>query len=162
MTDTARPAVERMHPPEVLWKHLVNPVMRAVLHSPAHRLVDRHLLLLEFHGRRTGTHYAIPVGHRHIDGRMTVLTNAGWRVNFRGSHSLTVRLGGEVRSGTGHLEEDPEIVASTYEQLIDEYGWRQAGRRMGIRLNVDRAPTHDELVDAVQANGLSLLRIDLD
>ncbi len=162
MNDTARPAVERMHPPDVLWKYLVNPIMRAVLRSPAHRLVDGHLLLLEFNGRRTGTGYAIPVGHRHIDGRMTVLTNAGWRVNFRDGHPLTVHKDGVVIPGTGHLEEGPEAVASTYEQLIDEYGWRQAGRRMGIRINVDRAPTHDELVEAVQAHGLSLLRIDLD
>lgn len=162
MTETTRPAVERMQPPDVLWKYVVNPVMRALLRSPAHGLVDGQLMLLEYDGRRSATHYAIPVGYRDIDGRVTVLTNAGWRANFRGGHPLTVRLRGRTRSGTGHLEEDPHVVASTYETLIDEYGWQRAGRRMGIRINVDRRPTHDELVTAVETHGLSLLHIDLD
>ena len=35
-------------------------------------------------------------------------------------------------------------------------GYAEAGRRMGIRVNVDRVPTHEELVDAARRDGLSL------
>jgi len=41
--------------------HLVNPVVRAVGHSPAHRLLGRHLVLLSYPGRRTGRRYELPV-----------------------------------------------------------------------------------------------------
>jgi hypothetical protein len=57
------------------------------------------------------------------------------------------------------LEEDPAVVAEVYAQLIDEVGLAKAGQRLGIRINVDRAPTHDELVDAVRREHLSLVRL---
>jgi hypothetical protein len=31
----------------------------------------------------------------------------------------------------------------------------------GIKINVDRMPTHEELVDAIERSGLSLITIDL-
>jgi hypothetical protein len=33
--------------------------------------------------------------------------------------------------------------------------------RLGIKINVDRMPTHEELVDAIERSGLSLITIDL-
>lgn len=161
MSDDTRPAVERMKPPEGLWKFVVNPIMRGVLRSPLHGLVDDRLMLLTYRGRRTGETYHVPVGRREVDGQMTVLTNAGWRVNFRGGHPLTARVRDEVVVGTGTLVEDPDAVASVYADLIDQVGWQKAGRELGIRITVDRAPTHAELREAVEANGLSLLHVEL-
>lgn len=161
-TEAPRPAVERMHPPEVLWKWVVNPLMRTILRAPTHRLVDAHLMLLAYDGRRTGTRYQVPVGYHHVDGQPCVLTNSGWRVNFRGGHPVAVRLRGQWRTGTATLREDPHDVAGTYERLIDEVGWQHAGRQLGIRINVERTPTHDELVAAVHRHGLSILEFDLD
>ena len=93
MSESPRPAVERVHPPDVLWKYLVNPLMRTLLRAPTHRLVDRHLLL-RYHGRRSGQPYTVPVGYHWIDGRPCVLSNAGWRVNFRGGHPVAARFRG--------------------------------------------------------------------
>lgn len=157
---TNRPAVERMHPPDVLWKYVVNPVMRTLLRSPASEVVDKHLALLHYQGRRSGEPYAVPVGYHDIAGRPTVLTNSGWRVNFRGGHPFRATLAGEPVSAIGVLEEDPDVVADVYAGLIDELGWNKAGQRLGIKINVDRAPTHAELVTAVEAEGLSLLYLD--
>jgi hypothetical protein len=58
--------------------------------------------------------------------------------------------------------ENPEEVARVYAKLIGEYGYERAGRRLGIRINVDRPPTHEELLDVIRRSGLSLLIIDLD
>ena len=160
--DTTRPAVERMHPPKGLWDLVVNPAVRTLLRTPAHRLVDDALLLLTFRGRRSGTPYTVPVGHHDIDGHPAVLTNSGWRVNFRGGHPLTVRWRGHVRTGTGTLDEDPDHVAHVYHDLITDVGWEHAGRRLGVRINVDRHPTHDELADAARTFGLSILHLHLD
>lgn len=162
MSHQVRPAVERMHPPQALWDHLVNPVMRTILRTPAHRLVDTHLMLLDVRGRRTGTRYLVPVGYHWIDGRLCVLTNAGWRANFRGGHPVRVSLRGRWVAGTATVREDPDDVAAVYAGLIDEMGWQRAGRRLGVRINVDRAPTREELRAAAQRSGLSVLEFDLD
>jgi hypothetical protein len=47
-----------------------------------------------------------------------------------------------------------------YERLFQALGWRAAQRRLGLRVNVDRAPTRSELAEAVQASGLSLVRLE--
>ena len=112
-------------------------------------------------GRRTGTRYSLPVGYHWIDGQMCVLTNAGWRVNFRTGHALTVRHKGQVRAGTATLREDADHVARVYRELIDEAGYEKAGRRLGIRINVDRTPTPGDLVKAVHTYGLSVIELDV-
>jgi hypothetical protein len=160
-TDAARrPAVERAHPPAAAMR-LVNPVMKAILASPLHRIASRHLVVLHYSGRRTGKRYALPVGYRYIDGTLTLCTNAGWRVNFRGRRDLELTLAGERRAGHGILVEDPDIVAETYRRLIDSLGRQQAQRALGIRINVDRDPTINELTDGVLSSGLSLIRVTL-
>ena len=103
----------------------------------------------------------MPVGRRIIDGRLGVLTNNPWWVNFRGGAPAEVILEGELRRGHAELVEDPDVVAPLYANLIEEYGHEQAGRRLGIRINVDRMPTHEELVDAIGRSGLSFVAIDL-
>ncbi len=156
-----KPAVERVKPPEAMIR-IANPVFSRILVSPLHGLVDEHLLLLHFRGQKTRRSYTVVVGHRNVDGRLGVLTNSGWRVNFRGVAPVEVTLKGERRSGRAELVENPEEVARVYASLIEEYGHEQAGRRLGIRINVDRPPTHEELLDLMRRSGLSLVTIDLD
>ncbi len=59
------------------------------------------------------------------------------------------------------LVEDTDEVARIYANLIEEYGREQAVRRLGIRINVDRMPTREELVDALERSVLSFVAIDL-
>ena len=148
MTREKRPAVERIRPPEAIIK-VGNPIFDWLLRSRLHGLVDEHFMLLRFRGRKTGRSYTLPVGRRTIDGRLGVLTNRRWRVNFRGGAPVDVNLEGELRRGHAELVEDPDEVARIYANLIEEYGHEQAGRRLGIRINVDRMPTNEELVDAI-------------
>lgn len=159
-TKEYRPAVERVKPPEAIIK-VGNPIFGWLLRSRLHGLVDEHLMLLRFRGRKTGRSYALPVGRRTIEGRLGVLTNSPWRVNFRGGAPVEVILKGELRSGHAELVEDPAEMARIYADLIEEYGYEQATRRLGIRINVDRAPTQEELVDVIERSGLSFVAIDL-
>ena len=162
MTDAAaRPAVERMQPPQALWDHVVNPAMRALLRSRFSGLVDSRLALMQFRGRRSGRDYEVPVGVHRVDVGLHVLTNSGWRVNFRDGHPLRLRFEGSWHEGTGVLREDPDAVASFYADRIAELGWRRA-RQLGIRITVDRAPTHAELREAAERAGLSVLDLHLD
>jgi glyoxylase-like metal-dependent hydrolase (beta-lactamase superfamily II) len=156
----SRPAIERIIPPKAIIT-VGNPIFGWLLRSRLHGLVDEHHMLLRFRGRRTGRTYELPVGRRTIDGRLGVLTNSPWRVNFRSGAPVEAILEGELRRGRAELVEDPEEMARIYANLIEEYGHERAGRRLGIRINVDQAPTHEELVDAIGRSGLSFVAIDL-
>ena len=125
--------------------------------------IGQHLLLLHVAGRRTGRVYSTPVAyHRQGDGRLLVLTSSGWRVNLRGGPTpvLLTLLGRRV-AATALLEEDPVVVAEVYQRLIEEIGLDQGGRRLGVRINVDRAPTHQELTEAAAREHLSVVLLDL-
>lgn len=125
--------------------------------------VGHGLLLLHVTGRRTGRVYSTPVAyHRLEDGRLLVLTSSRWRVNLRGGPTpVEVTLLGRRVPGTAVLEENPAVVAEVYERLIGEFGVAKAGQRLGIRINVDRVPTHEELVEAAQREHLSVLHLEV-
>jgi hypothetical protein len=150
-----KPAVERRHPPKALMR-LVNPLVR--------RLAGRgraggQILLLHYVGRRTGRHFDVPAGYHLIDGVVSVLTNSGWRHNFAGGQNIEVTLRGVRQPAHVVLCDDPDEVAEIYGRLIKEWGTDRAGRRLGLRFNVDRAPTRDELKDGIRRSGLSIVRV---
>jgi hypothetical protein len=161
-TDASNPAVERVIPPKAIIR-IANPLFRWLLRGPLRGLVDEHLLLLRFRGRKSGRHYEMVVGRRNIGGRLVVLTSSPWRLNLCGGVvEVEATIEGERRRGRAELEEDAEEVAYVYANLIEEYGYEQAGRRLGIKINVDRMPTHGELVDAIKRSGLSVITIALE
>lgn len=45
----------------LLRNRLVNPFVRALARTPAHRLLGRHLVVLRYTGRRSGRCYELPV-----------------------------------------------------------------------------------------------------
>ncbi len=162
MEATHPPAVERVQPPKAPYL-VVNRIMRWLLSAPGRsRRVGQQLLLLHFTGRKSGRRFVLPVAYRDLGGgRLLVLTNSGWRANLRGGPEVTVTLLGRQRPARAHLVEDPDAVAEVYRSLIEAAGHTRAGRRMGIRINVPRTPTHDELADAARRDGLALIYLDL-
>lgn len=159
MSQTEQPAVERTIPPAAVTR-IGNPIIKRLLASPLHRLMSGQLMLLHFSGRKSGRAYTLPVARQRVDGGLAVLTNSGWRANFRGGADAEVTLEGRRRPVRAMLDEDPDAVAAVYGALIDELGVKRANR-LGIRINVDRAPTQPELAAAVRASGLSVLRLTL-
>ena len=154
--------MERVIPPKAMIR-IANPLFRRLLRGPLHGLVDEHLMLLRFRGRKSGRPYEVVVGRRNIGGRLAVLTSSPWRSNLRGGGAeVEATIAGERRRGRAELEEDPEEVARVYADLIGEYGYEQAGRRLGIKINVDRMPTRGELVGAIRRSGLSVVTIVLE
>ncbi len=158
MADSPRPAVERVHPPKSPYV-VVNKVMRWMLADPRRaKRLGEHLLLLHLTGRRSGREITVPVAYRTTeDGALLVLTNSVWRVNLRAGSEVVLTWRGQRRPATARLVEDPDEVAEVYRALIAATDPRKAGRRMGIRINVDRAPTQDELAEAARREGLSLV-----
>lgn len=164
MADSLRFPVERAVPPAVVTR-LGNPVLSWLLSGRRRASkVGQALLLLHVTGRRTARVYSAPVAyHRKDDGALMVLTSSTWRVNLRGAPTpVEVTLLGRRVAATAVLQEDPFVVAEVYQRLIGEVGLDQAGRRLGIRINLDRVPTLEELVDAARRAHLSVLHLELN
>ena len=53
--------------PPLRLLRVANPVVRAVLGSPAHRLLSGRLLVLDYRGRRTGRGYRIPLRYAETE-----------------------------------------------------------------------------------------------
>lgn len=163
MHPSATPAVQRAIPPSLLTR-LGNPVLTWLLGGPRRSAkIGQSLLLIHVTGRRSGRVYSTPVAyHRQADGPLLVLTSSTWRVNLRGGPTpVALTLLGRRVAATAVLQEDPVAVAQVYQRLIEEQGLAKAGRRLGIRINVDRVPTYEELVEAVQRDHLSVLHLAL-
>ena len=82
-------------------------------------------------------------------------------MNLRGRPEVEVTLRGRRSPAEAELVEDVDAVAAVFRVLICEQGYAKAGRRMGIRINVDRVLTPEELVDAARRDGLSLIYLNV-
>lgn len=111
-------------------------------------------------GRRSGRRFDVPAGYHLIDGVVSVFTDSPWRHNFAGARH---RIHPEGVRQPAHLTlcDDPDGVADIDRRLINELGTDRAARRLGLRFNVDCAPTRDELRESMERSGLSIVRISM-
>ena len=151
-------AIRRTVPPRVLVR-LANPFVRLLLRSPAHGLLDPAVLILHVTGRKTGRRYDIPVNYVDLDGRLTIVTVAKWRVNIRDGADVEMTWLGRRRHMHATLDEDPASVAVTYRQIIDHLGWLRASRHLGISVPGNQAPTVLELKEAAGEYGWSVVKL---
>jgi hypothetical protein len=150
------PAVERRPPPRRLVR-LVNPLVRRLV---AKGVGADQLLVLHLRGRRTGRAYDLPVGYYLVDGVMTVLTDSAWRHNVAEPTEVAATVAGVRRPFRASLQDDPDEVAGVLAGLVARLGVTGPGRRLGLRVRVDRPPTRDELADLVRRTGLTAVRLE--
>jgi F420H(2)-dependent quinone reductase len=150
--------IEQSRQPRALIK-MANPMVDVLLRSPLHAPLDSSVLLLRVTGRKTGRRYDIPVGYTEVDGRLTIVTTAGWRVNLRGGGDVEVTMRGCRRAMHALLTEDPAAVAVSYQTIIDRLGWAKARRHLGISTRDGRPPTVLELRDAAREYGWSVITL---
>ena len=150
--------VKRSVPPRTLVK-MGNPMVRLLLGSPLHGMLDDAFLVLHLTGRKTGRRYNIPVGYVEMAGKLTVVTVARWRVNLRGGADVEVTRHGCLRPMHAVLDEDPASVAVSYRAMIDRIGWNKAQHQLGISLPGGRAPTVLELKAAAREYGWSVITL---
>ena len=152
------PAVERVYPPKLMFM-IANPIMRYLVGTGVGKRIEE-LVRLEFTGRKSGEDYRVVTGVHDLDGREVSLTNSGWRWNFEGGREIEMVRAGKRQKVMATLVTDPDEVARVYSDMIDRLGVEGAPRRLGIRINVDGRPTHAQLVDLAEREGLSLVYLD--
>ena len=95
--------------------HAPNLVVRAVLRSPAHRLLSGRVLLLTYTGRRTGEQHTIPVQYVR-DGEALVVTvgrperKVWWRSLREPGTRVSLMLTGRRREAIAGVRETPSAV----------------------------------------------------
>jgi hypothetical protein len=110
------------HTPFVVVNRVVNPIVRAVLRSPAHGLLSGHLALLTVTGRRSGRAFTFPVGYRRDGDRVTVGVDwperKRWWRNLSDAAPVEIWLAGVRRAGTAQARGD-EHAGVTVEIQLD-------------------------------------------
>src|SRR6516165_3129744 len=91
--------VKRSVPPRAMVK-MGNPLVRMLLDSPLHEVLDDSFLVLHLTGRKTGRRYDIPVGYVDMGGRLIVVTVARWRAPAQ--RDLDVSSSAQVDPPPGH------------------------------------------------------------
>jgi hypothetical protein len=157
MADTSKPAVQQALAPAAMVK-VINPVLRTILGSPVHGIASKGLMVLHVTGRRTGRVYDVPVGRHELDGQLLTFGGGGWRVNLRGGADLDVTLDGRRRRAHAELEEDPARVAEIFVRLLQGLGPKRANR-VGLKVNVDRQPTLEEVRTGTAGRAIVLLTL---
>jgi F420H(2)-dependent quinone reductase len=92
----------------------VNPVIRSILRSPAHRLLSGSLMLVTYTGRVSDRTITIPVMYARCDCGLVVYvgehTRKKWWRNFRGGAPVHVHVGGDDFAGTARVVDGtPEL-----------------------------------------------------
>jgi hypothetical protein len=116
-----------------LRAHLVNPVVRAVLRSPAHRVLSGSMLLLAYTGRRSGKGRELPAMYAVLGDRLVVVagqpdTKTWWRNFADDGRPVVVTVAGRHERcrcrllGAGSAE---------HQQAVDAYRERYPGVPVG-------------------------------
>jgi F420H(2)-dependent quinone reductase len=110
------------HTPFAVVNRVVNPVVRAVLRSPAHGLLSGHLALLTVTGRRSGRAFTFPVGYHRDGDRVTVGVDwperKRWWRNLSDAAPVEIWLAGVRQAGTAQARGD-ERAGVTVEIQLD-------------------------------------------
>jgi hypothetical protein len=110
------------HTPFVVVNRAINPLVRAVLRSPAHGLLSSHLALITVTGRRSGRTFTFPVGYHGGGDRLTIGVDwperKRWWRNLLDGAPVELRLRGVRRTGTARARGD-EHTGVTVEVELD-------------------------------------------
>jgi hypothetical protein len=154
---SAGPVRSSVPSPRVM--HAINPFVSAILRSSLHGVLSPHVLLLTYTGRKSGRTYTLPVGYVREGDAITICSGGHrWWRNLRGGAPVSVLLRGRRRTGRAEAIEGREALVAEVEQLVESYGPKGAGRRIGVVL--DAAPSREELARAM--DGHAVIRVVLD
>jgi len=101
----------------------VNPVVRRLLRSPAHRLLSGSVLLLEYTGRRSGAPHEFPAVFAPAGDRLVVIAGQPetktWWHNFGSRPQAVIATQAGRRRSCQALRPDP--ATEQYRQALDAY-----------------------------------------
>ncbi len=132
-----------------------NPLITAILRSPLHGLVSKHMLLLTYTGHKSGTEHTLPVNYLRNGDCLTVISfrHRTWWRNFRDSASVTLRLCGKTVPATAQAIADEDgVLPNQLITLISTYP--RYATYLGIALGADGTPDAGAVREAAKTHVL--------
>ncbi len=142
--------------PSVAMAKWANPLIKALLLSPLHRVLSKDLMLITFTGRKSHRKITIPVSYYQEGEAVTLFTREVWWKNLRGSAEVTLRVRGRDLQGTAETFTDTEDVVEGVSAYIRKNGLKNVWK-IRVALDAHHQPSRDELVAAAQ--GLVMVRV---
>jgi deazaflavin-dependent oxidoreductase (nitroreductase family) len=155
MTTSQTQQEQHQLPPKPV-RMVMNGIMKFILRSPLHGMVSDTIMIITFTGRKSGKTYSTPVTYIQQGSTITCFTRAPWWKNFKEEPQVKLRVRGEVLYGTATPVTDAGKVADGAREFIEQKGLENI-ERIGVMIDTDRAPTQQELINAVE--GRVMIRI---
>lgn len=116
--------MSRSHVPFAVLNRTVNPLVRALLRSPAHGLLSGRVALISVTGRRSGRTLTFPVQYRRQDRHVTITVGAParkrWWRNLRDEAPVELLLRGRRLRGRARAHGDDQAVVRVEVELEDD------------------------------------------
>ncbi len=135
----------------------MNRIMALLLRSPLHSLVSSQIMLLSFHGRKTGKLYTTPVGYMREGNTITLFTDHTWWRNLQNGAPVTVRIAGKTIRGNSNVFLDKDLTISTLHRYLQHAP--NAARAFSVNKNASGDFDTESLQDAAQR--FTMMRIEL-
>jgi len=101
-----------MKVPEPLFV-VINPVVKALLQSPLHRVMSDSVMLIRFRGRKSGNSFSTPVRYLRDGDTLRAFSNSEtqWWRNLRHEGSARILAAGHEQDYTTNvIENDPDSI----------------------------------------------------
>ena len=129
---------------------VINPLVRALLRSPAHRVMSRGVLLLTSTGRRSGRRYTLPVQYAYADQSLILwpahYDRKRWWRNLQPPARVQLWVAGRELHGTAQvLVDDPAQIADALTIFLARFP--SARRALGLSADaIKQAAVHQIIV----------------
>jgi hypothetical protein len=138
--NSTKPTVEKPIAPVWMFK-VINPFMRAILRSKAHKLLSGTLMLITYKGRKTGKSYTNPIGYYEWSTEELIsFTSASWWKNVLNGSPVSLLVKGRKLQALPKVIREKEEIAKTGEEFIKRLGMKPVIKLM-LGLPGDREPT---------------------
>jgi deazaflavin-dependent oxidoreductase (nitroreductase family) len=107
---------------------IVNPLVGLILRSPLHGLMSTTLLLITYHGRKSGKAYSLPVQYAQSGNQIFIVPGMPeqkiWWRNLQGGAPVKIYLRGKDLAGTGLLlkqDTDAETIVKGFSLYLQRF-----------------------------------------
>ncbi|MFQ5380140.1 MAG: nitroreductase/quinone reductase family protein [Dehalococcoidia bacterium] len=145
------------------WLYRVaNPVVKALLRSPLHRIASGSLALLHFRGRKSGREFVTPLSYVRENGTVCFLSahSTRWWMNLREEGTpVSIEIARETLTGRARLWDGDSVALRERVRRFLSARPRDA-KLYGIKLDESRRPVEESLAKA--APELIFVEVALD
>ena len=150
-----------------MWfmNHIANPFVRLILRSPLHGLFSSALLLITYHGRKSGKEYTLPVQYVQDGNNIYIVPGYAekktWWRNLEGGMDVQLRLKGQTMRGRGILlerEADAEEILKWFGFYLQRFP--PSAKIHNVRVEADGRLNPDDLREAVKT--IKIIRVKLN